>query len=353
MTAPDEVAYCTREKVQKALDQADAPRLNSVIDDACRSASRDIEGACHRRFYPVTGIRYPEPYHVSGGVLWLNTRDNEVISLVTVVVDGDTLTEGIDYYLDGEGGGAPYTALRLYSGASRGWSLQPRGNVLTGDFGGSGATADAGALGAAITTTTAVQMTVTNSAVVGVGDLVTVGSERVIVVDKSLATTTATLTGTVAAESSTTTIPVSSGALVNAGEMILVGAERMYVEDVAGNNLIVKRAQNASVLAAHAASDVVYAPRLCQIRRGAAGTTADDHLIGAALVRNLPPSQVSDTALALAENYAEQAKSAYGRLSGAGDNRRASGGTGVTAGIGAAVESLYRAYGRKGRIGVA
>jgi hypothetical protein len=351
VATPDEVAYCTREKVQKALDQADAPRLNSVIDDACRSAARDIEGTCHRRFYPITGVRYPEPYHVSGEVLWLNTRDLEVVSLTSVVADGDTLTAGADYYLDGDH--APYTALRLYSGAARTWSALPRGNVLTGDFGGSGATTDAGALAAAIATAGAVQMTVTNSAAVGVGDLVTVDSERVIVLDKSLVTTTATVTGTVAAESSATTIPVSSGALVNAGEMILVGAERMYVEDVAGNNLIVKRAQNASVLAAHAAADVVYAPRLCQIRRGAAGTTAAQHLIAAALARNLPPSSVSDTALALAENYAEQAKSAYGRLSGAGDNRRASGGTGVTAGIAAAVESLYTSYGRKGRIGVA
>lgn len=349
MAAPDEVAYCTREKVQKTLDQADAPRLNSVIDDACRSAAREVEGLCHRQFYPWTGTRYPEPYHVAGRVLWLNTRELEVCTLTAVVVDGTTLVAGTDYYLDG--GSAPYTALRLYDGSSRSWSTTPRGNALTGTFGGSDGTADAGALAAAITTTSAVQMTVTNSAAVGVGDLVLVDTERVVVVDKTLVTTTATVTGTVAAESAVTTIPVSSGALVNAGEMILVGAERMYVEDIAGNNLIVKRAQNASVLAAHAAADVVYAPRLCQIRRAAAGTTAATHLIAAALIRNLPPSQVVDVAAGLAMNYSEQGKSAYGRLSGAGDNRRAAGGTGVTAGLAAAKDALYTSYGRKGRIG--
>jgi hypothetical protein len=134
--------------------------------------------------------------------------------------------------------------------------------------------------------------------------------------------------------------------------MILVGAERLYVEDVVGNNLIVKRAQNGSVLAAHANTDVVYAPRLLTVRRGGAGTTAAAHSSAAALVRNLPPSQVNEAALAVTINYVEQGKAGYTRTAGVGDNRRQTGGTGVAAAVAAALESARTTYGRQGRIGV-
>lgn len=350
---PEEVAYCTREQVQNTLDQADALRLNSRIDDACRAGSRDLEGVLHRRFWPQTATRYLEPRRVAGDTLWVNDIDCEIITCASLVVDGTTLVEGTDFFLELPGGqGPPYTAIRMLRTSSASWSVEQRGNVFTGTVGGSANTAPAGALAAAITTSTATSATVTDSSLVGVGDLLLVDSERLLVQNKSLVTTTATVTGSVAADESVTTIPVSSGALVNAGEMILSGAERMYVEDVVGNNLIVKRAQNGSVLEAHANADVVYAPRLLTVKRGAAGTTAAQHLTAATVVRNLPPSQVTEAAAALAINYLEQGKAAYGRTAGAGDHRRSTGGTGVAAAIAAAVESAYTAYGRQGRIGV-
>jgi hypothetical protein len=349
VTAPAEVAYCTREQVQASLDQSDAPRLNSRIDECCQSGSRDVEGRLHRRFYPTLGVRYPEPYQVSGGVLWLNTIDLEVISLTSVVVDGTTMVVGTDYYLDGDS--APYTALRLYSGASRQWSASPRGNVLTGEFGGQCTSAAAGALAAAITDAAATAATVTNSGLVGVGDLLKVGTERMLVTEKRSATTTATIAGTVDADDADTTVVVSSGALVQAGETILVDSERMYVEDVTGNTLTVARAQHGSVLAAHAIAATVYAPRLLTIVRGMAGTTATTHLTAAAVTRNVAPSLVSEAAMALAINTLEQGKAAYSRTAGAGDHRRSTGGAGVAAAILAQQDAAYAAYGRKGRIG--
>lgn len=350
-TTPDEVAYCTRERVQATLDQSDAPRLNSVIDAGCRSGSRKVEGITHRRFYPTKAVRYPDPaQHVSGGVLWLNHIDYEFMSLTSLVVDGTTLVEGVDYQLRPEVG--PHTSIKLLDGSSASWPTDLRSIVLTSnEFGASNRTAAAGALAAAIGSTSTTQMTISDSSLVGVGDLVFVDSERVIVVEKVAATTTATLTGTVDADSAVVTVPVSSGALVHAGEMILVGAEWMFVETVAGNNLIVKRAQQSSPLAAHAASDVVYAPRLCTIRRAAAGTTAATHDSAAALSRNDPPSIVQEVALAKAIDASEQGKAGYSRTSGVGDNRRESGGTGVAAAIAAAVDDLYTSYGRQGRIG--
>ena len=352
-TTPDEVAYCTRERVQATLDQSDAPRLNSVIDAGCRSGSRKVEGITHRRFYPVKGVRYPDPATtVSGGILWLNDIDHEILTLTSLVVDGVTLAENVDFVLRPPEAGPPYTSIKLLPSSRSSWPTDPRSIVITGEFGGSNRTAAAGALAAAIGTTSATTMTITNSSLVGVGDLVLVDTERVIVVEKSAASTTATITATIDDDTADVLIPVSSGALVHAGEMILVGAEWMYVETVAGNNLIVKRCQQASPLAAHAISDVVYAPRLCTIRRAAAGTTAAEHLDAAPLARNDPPSPVSEVALAKAIDATEQGKAGYSRTSGVADNRRESGGTGVAAAIAAAVDDLYTTYGRQGRIGV-
>lgn len=352
ISTPDEVAYCTREQVQETLDQADALRLNRRIDDACRSGSRDVEGHLHRRFWPQTGTRYLDPRHVAGDTLWVNDIDSEIIALESLTVDGVALTDGTDYYLDLPGGqGPPYIAIRLLRAAGRSWSLEQRGNVAVGQFGGSAGSAPAGTLAAAISTAAVTTMTVSDSAVFGVGDLLLAGTERMLVTGKAQTSTTATVAGTVDADDADTTIPVSSGALVNVGEMILVGAERMYVEDITGNTLIVKRAQGASVLAAHTTSDVVYAPRLTTVKRGAAGTTAATHLSAVDLTRNVPPSQVSEAAAALAINYVEQGKAGYTRTAGVGDNRRATGGTGVAAAVAAALESAYTTYGRKGRIG--
>ena len=49
-----EVAYCTREMVQRALNLADNPRLNTRVDNAIMAGARQVEGLLHRRFYPET-----------------------------------------------------------------------------------------------------------------------------------------------------------------------------------------------------------------------------------------------------------------------------------------------------------
>lgn len=353
LSTPAEVSYCTAEHVQDALDNADAVRLNRLIAGACRAAARDVEGHLHRRFYPHTASVYLEPRRVAGDTLWVNDADTEILSLSALSVDGVTLTEGTDFFLELPGGnGPPYTAIRLIREAGRSWSTVQRGNLATGEFGGSAGSEPAGELAAAIASASVQTITVSDSSLVGVGDLLLVDTERILVWGKAYTTTTATVTGTVDAEESVTTIPVSSGSLVHAGERILVGSERMFVEDVVGNNLIVQRAQQASVLAAHAAADVVYAQRLVTVTRGAAGTTAASHLSGASLVRNLPPSLVVTASAALAINTLEQSKAGYTRTAGIGDNRRQTGGTGVAAAVAAALESAYDTYGRKGRIGV-
>lgn len=352
MASTEPVAYCTRETVANVMDQSNLVRLNRRIDDAIVAGARDVEGVCHRRFYPISGTRYLDPLWVSGDTMWVNTQDYEILSLASLTVNGSALVAGTDYFLEWPGGdGPPYTAIRKIRDSGTAWPTTQRDIVAVGVFGGSNGTADAGTLAAQITAG-ATTMTVSDASLVGVGDLVTVDSERVAVTEKALATTTATLTGNVTADESVTTVPVSSGALVHKGEVITVGSERMFVEDVAGNNLIVTRAEQGSVLAAHSTSDVVYAPRLCTITRGATGTTAATHLTSAALLRNRAPALASELNVAYAINNLVQSSSGYARVAGTGDNRRESGGTGVVASIAALEEACRSAHGRQGRIGV-
>lgn len=340
-----EVAYCTREMVQHALNQADSVRNNRRVDQAILAGARDVQGWVHRRFYPETDLRYPDPRRrVLGDVLWLNSIEYELLSVTSLVLDGTTAVAGTDFYLEPEtrDDGQGYTSIRLYPESDVSWPAAPRTIALTGVFGSSDATAPAGALAVAISSTSATTLTLTDSSLAGVGDLITIGTERLIVTEKEMIDTTATVTGAVDASDSDTTIPVSNGALIEAGELVLIGAERMFVESVSGNTLVVKRKQNASTLAAHVNTDVVYAPRLATVERGVLGTTVATHLIGAAITRNRPPSLITEFNLALALNNLEQGRSAYAREVGQGENAREAAGRGVKD----IAKDCVQAYGR-------
>lgn len=342
----DAVGYTTRERIQATLEQADSVRNNRRIDECVQAGSRDVEGLCHRLFYPTSATRYPDPRWVSGDTLWVNDRDHEILALTGLLVDGTALTAGTHYYLDYAT--PPYVAVRLLRDSTAAWSVDQRSIVMVGQFGASADTAAAGALAGSLNGT-ATQVSVTDSSLVGVGDLVTIDSERVLVTEKLLIDTGVTVGAAgVASSTSATLVPVSSGAGIKTGELIMIGAERMFVEQVAGNNLVVKRAANASTLAPHVSTDIVYAPRSITIVRGATGTTAASHLTAAPLLRNNPPGLVQELATAYALNYLEQGGAAYARVVGSGDNARQATGGGVQS-----IEAdTYTAYGRKGRIGV-
>lgn len=346
-----EVAYCTREQVQHALSQADSVKNNTRIDAAISAASRDLEGYCRRYFYPTTATRYPNVRrHVQGDTLWLN-QQYEISTVTSLVLDGVTATAGTDFFLDPEPAYplSGYTSIRLANTGSAAWPANDRSIVLTGVFGASTRTHIGGTLAASLADATGTTLTLSASDLVGVGDLITVDSERLLVTDKNMTSSTATVTATVDAASNTTSVQVSNGTLVREGELIQIGTERMFVEEVIGNVLTVKRAQNASTLAAHAIADVVYVPRLATVERGAYGSTAAAHSNGAPIYVNFPPSLVSEAALALALNNLEQARSAYAREIGAGDTAREASGRGVAT----IVADCVLQYGRGPRIGVA
>lgn len=347
-TSPAGVWYCTREDVARALDVAETARSWRQIDRACEAAARAIEGRMHRKFYPVDATRtfsWPNAQYARPWRLWLN--ENELISVSALTAAGETISAA-DYFLEPASSGPPYNRVEIdlsSSAAFGGGDTHQRSISITGTFGYSAGTTPAGALAEALDASeTAVD--ITDESLIGVGDILIVDSERMIVTGKSMLDTGQNLGGNLTAQNSAVTVAVTTGSSYSVGEVILIDAERMLVVDIAGNNLIVKRAWDGSVLAAHTAGADIYAPRTLTVTRGALGTTAAAHSSGAAATRHVVPGLIRDLAVALALSQLLQEGAGYARVAGAGENAREVSGRGLRA----LWDDAYAAYGRKARI---
>lgn len=344
------VWYATREDVKRALDVNETARSNAQVDRALDSASRTVEGILHRTFFPLAATKYfdwPNPQMARPWRLWLD--HNDLISVATLVSGGQTIPSG-DYFLEPANDGPPYTHIEIdlsSHSAFGGGTTHQRSIVVTGLWGYSADTAPAGALAGALDASET-GVDVTDASVIGVGQIIAVDDERMIVTGKAMLDTgvnidaadslTASAADVSITASTTTAIPVVD-------EVILIGSERMLVVDAAGAVLTVKRAWDGSVLAAHAASADIYALRALTVERGALGTTAAGHSAAAAITKHVVPGLVKDLTVALALNQVLQEGAGYARVAGSGDNQREFTGRGV-----AAIEAdCYARYGRKAR----
>lgn len=306
-----EVAYCTREDVQRALNFADIPRLNTRVDQSVMAGARQIHGLLHRRFYPVTATHsFDQP---EGANLWL--YQFELAAAPTQILSGgNAMTAGTDVFLRPDDG-PPYRWLEASSGGRVFWqSVNTPQNAITvtGDYGYPTNSVVTGTLGATINASVTM-LTLSDSGAVGVGSLILIDAERLIVADKTMAATGATISADLTASKSQVTVTVSSGALVNPGELILIDSERMQVEYVVGNVLTVDRAVNGSALATHTNGAAVNAARTATVLRGRLGTTAASHNSGAAITTLKAPSLVSELNMAYAINNQQGASGTYAR----------------------------------------
>lgn len=306
-----EVAYCTREDVQRALSLADAPQLNNRIDQAVMAGARQAEGLLHRKFHPLTTTRsFDQP---SATNLWL--YQHELAAAPTSITSGGVaMTVGTDVFLRPIDG-PPYRWLEVSYGGTVFWQSQSTPQnaiVITGEYHYPTVNTVVGTL-ASSPTSSSPSVLLSDSSMVGVGSLILVDTERMQVSEKAMTTTGATVTADPTSAKSATTLAVSSGALVNPGEMILVDAERMQVEYVTGNSLTVRRAVNGSALAAHTIGATVYAPRSATVQRAKYGSTAAAHSAGATVTLIQAPGLVRELNLAYAVNNNEAALAAYSR----------------------------------------
>lgn len=344
--------YATREDVKAALDFKQTARADRAIDRALHTASRGVDALCRRRFYPELATRswdWPNSQRARPWRLWLD--ENELVSVTEVTTGGETVPLAA-VLLEPNQYGPPYNQVQLdISSATSGWisgDTHQRSITITGLY--AGCRIDETTLGvttgALTDTATTIGVDADTSALAGVGSLLRLGTERVIVTGRTQVATGQTLTADLDAQAKTALVAVSDGEGFAVDETVLIDGERMLIVDIAGDTLIVRRAWDGSTIATHTSGTAVYAPRTLTLTRGALGTTAAAHSSGATIHRFDPPSLVHQLSLAEAINIVLQEQAGWFRTaSGGSTSREAS-----LAALTALRTQVYDALGRKARL---
>lgn len=351
------VFYVTREDVQDAFDIREAAHRSTQIDQAIASASDDIDGWLNRHKHglaPRTATRYfpwPSRSYAPAWKLWLD--ENELIS-VTTLTAGGTAIAAADYFLEPVNSGPPYTHIELDTSSSASFTnsgTAQRAVEIVGLWGISDDQKAAGSLENAVSTTTTTAVDVTRSDIVGVGSVLKVDSERMLVTGKSSMTSGQVLASAMNALKSDQVVDVSDGTLFFVGELILIDSERMRITEISGNNLTVVRAYDGSTLAAHSLGAAVSVYRRLTVERGALGSTAATHADAVSVTVWDVPQLVRDLCKAEAITRLEQEFSAYGARVYSDEAERDSSGTEVVSGRGLTDlrKSCARRYKRKFR----
>ncbi len=343
-------AYCSREQVKRALDVKQTARSDWQVDRAIQSSARNIEGHLHRYFYPLDTTRYfdwPNFQYAYPWRIWFDQWD--LVQATAVTTGGQPIPLSACNF-EPVSSGPPYRYLELRRDLPYSFGVgatSQRNIAITGLFGYRNTETTAGVLVEVLDATeTGIDVDGPTAAAVGVGSILRIDSERVIVTERQQLATGQTLgTGGLTNQNNATTVPVQSGAAFAVGEMILIDAERMLVEDIAGNNLIVRRAWDGSTIAAHTAGAAIYAPRTLVVTRGALGTTADTHGNASTIYRWTPPGGIRQLCVAEAITDLLQGRSGYARTAGTGENEREASGKGLSD----LRDSTVQAYGRKAR----
>jgi hypothetical protein len=341
--------YASREDVKTALDFKETARSNPQIDRAIQAASRDIDAHAHRRFYPEDLTKFFDWPNYTGAYPWRLWLEQHDLITLTAASSGGVAIPTANIFLEPVNSGPPFTYLELDRSKTSafGQGSTPQRNIsLTGTWGHSADKDPAGSLAAALTDTTGTAATVAATAAIGVGNVIYADSERLLVTDRSMVTTSQTQQGAGAgtASAADVTLAVTDGTKYAVGEVLLLDSERMLVVDIAANNLTVKRAWDGSVLATHSGS-TVFAARLLTVTRGALGTTAATHLNAAPLTVHRVPTMVRDLAIAEAINTVLQETSGYARMVGSGDTVMPASG----AGLADLWDEVMTAFGRSAR----
>ena len=305
-----------------AADVAPSALVATQLDRIVSGVSRQIDASMRRHFYPVTETRvfYPD-FDTDPDTHLSSFAVTDLLSASAVTVDDVALTSADYRFTDLGDNAAPYQTVALVN--TVGDKVE-----ITGEWGYSDDTVAAGEM-ASTANASVTQILVTDSAAVGVGDLILVSEERMRVVGKGMADTDNNLSADLDAVHSSTTVGVTTGSDYHPGEIILIDSERMQIVEIVGNNAIVERAVQGSVLAAHTAGADIFAPRSLTVERGATGSTATVQGEGAAISRFVAPPPIRSLCLAEALVAYEQEKGAYGRVVGSGEGQREASGKGL------------------------
>lgn len=338
--------YATREDVKNAIDSRDSARNNSQIDRAVEAGSRAVESLLHRVFYPTTTTKYFDWPNESRAVSWRLWLDQNELVSVSSLISGTTAIVPADYFLEPVSYGPPFDRIEIDLASTASFSsgdTYQRSIAVTGVFGYDNVTSPAGALTAAGINSSVTSITCTDASQIGVGSLITIDSEKMLVTEKTMVATGLSLVGSSTLSMADNIVVTTDGTKFAIGEVILMGSERALIVDISGNNLIVKRAWDGTVLATHSGS-ALSALRTLAVVRAAQGTTAASHLASAAISVQIYPSLVRSLTIA-------QAVSSYsGETSGYVGGGSEGNSTNLGGGLAGIQKQAYDLYGRKARV---
>lgn len=341
--------YASREDVKSALDLFEVIRSNAQIDRAIQDASENIDGAMHRRFYPEDTTKFFDWPNFQWAYPWRIWFDQyDLVVATTVTSGGNSIPLGSLFFEPAnKGPNAPFTYVEINrsTNAAFGQGTTPQHDVaITGTWGYTAQKAPAGTLAAAVSSASATKITISDGTQLGAGDIAILGTERLLVQDKQATDTTIAFTGLTTASMADNVLVVADGTQFSVGETLQFDTERCLVTNINGNDLVLKRAWDGSILAAHT-SGTIYADRLLTVARGQLGTTATTYSNGASISRHVPPGMIRNLAVAEALNSILGETSGYARTVGEDANARPAGGAGLSGKWAQAI----RHYGRKAR----
>lgn len=312
--------YASVDDLSVAADFNPASVRAASLERHLEHAASKIDDGMRRRFYPLIQTRtyqprrYVRPAGMDSSGIWL---DDDLTSLTSVTVDGaaETIADLELWPLDGP----PYSWLGV------------TGNEISivGVWGYRYTDIDVTTVNGAISDATGTTVNIDDGSQVGVGDLILIDTERMLVTRKASIDTGQNIGADLAANVGENTVTVSDGTGFTVGETLFVNSERMRIVDIIGNNLIVVRAWLGSTIAAHTTGDDVYAMRSLTVERGAAGSTAATHSDAATVTKATPPAVIRDLVIAEALVAFEQEASRYGRTIGSGESEMEARGAGL------------------------
>lgn len=342
------VWYCTREEVKEALDFTETAPRNSKLDRACAAGARAAEAITNRTFYPQIDTRYfdwPNYQYARSWKLWLDA--NEVVSVSSLVAGGDTI-QATDYFLEPNTYGPPYSRVEIDLGSSASFNTangtQQRSIAISGVFGYTDEVENTSTLAASGSSADTV-LTVANATDIGVGSVLKINDEWVIVSEKYFADTTQNLQTPLTVAKNDVAVSVTDGTQFAPGDVLLLDSEKVKVVDIAGNTLTVVRAWDGSILAAHTGSDI-YAYTALKVKRGQLGSVAASHVNGSVVAVLVVPDLIRQLAIAEAVNSLMQESSGYARSEAQESNNP----NDIGRGLRGLRDLVRRRYARKARI---
>jgi hypothetical protein len=330
--------YAGRNAVKRASATESGVLRDEQVDRAIAAASAKIERLTRRRFYPLTSTklyRWPQRQSSPSGILYVR---EDLLAITTLQSEAQnsspTTIAAADFFLEPQVEGPPYDRIEIDESSTSvfvGGDTPQRSLSVAGRWGYSEDTKPAGTVSSGLSSdTTVTSMVVSDGSLVDVGAQLLIESEQVRITElTSAALGSILIDGALAATISEVSIVVDSGHGLAVGEVMLVGSERMLVEVSGTTALTVKRAFDGSVLAAHSDDTAVHVFRTATIVRSENGTTAATHANSTSISRYMPPADVELLCIAEAIATIHQERAGWGRTVGGGEGAVVPSGQGI------------------------